>query len=393
MTASINASTSSGVVVTSDTSGVLALQTAGTTAVTINSSQQVGIGTSSPSYTLDITANANASIAIGQSSDDPFVWLDRSDGGSNRLAWRLRESSTRQLIFETGTSTTKYGQTFTQAMTLNNSGNLGLGTTSPNSYAGYSTITLNGSSGGELDFNSSGTNVAQIYASSLSLGIYTITSIPLIFATNNNERFRVGTAGQLGIAGANYGSSGQVLTSQGSGSAPTWTSPSSGAMTLISTLTASSSSSFAFTGLSGYLYYFVIFNFNVANTGSPNLIVQLGSGGGPTYTTSGYNTTGIRVSGGTINATNNVGASGMYLTTQLNAAVQTSGIFYVTGVTSSYVAEINGFSSYYHQSGDYHIAETFGGSANVNLNVTAIKVLTASGNMSSGTISLYGISN
>jgi hypothetical protein len=41
MTATINASTSSGVVVTSDTSGSLALQTANTTAMTINSSQVV----------------------------------------------------------------------------------------------------------------------------------------------------------------------------------------------------------------------------------------------------------------------------------------------------------------------------------------------------------------
>ena len=44
MTASINASTSSGVIVTSDTSGALALQTANTTAVTIDTSQNVGIG-------------------------------------------------------------------------------------------------------------------------------------------------------------------------------------------------------------------------------------------------------------------------------------------------------------------------------------------------------------
>ena len=41
MTATINASTSAGVVVTSDTSGSLALQTANTTAMTINSSQVV----------------------------------------------------------------------------------------------------------------------------------------------------------------------------------------------------------------------------------------------------------------------------------------------------------------------------------------------------------------
>ena len=41
--------------------------------------------------------------------------------------------------------------------------------------------------------------------------------------TNGTERFRIGSSGQLGIGGATYGSSGQVLTSGGSGSAPSWT--------------------------------------------------------------------------------------------------------------------------------------------------------------------------
>ena len=39
------------------------------------------------------------------------------------------------------------------------------------------------------------------------------------------ERLRIASAGQLGIGGANYGTSGQVLTSAGSGSAPTWATP------------------------------------------------------------------------------------------------------------------------------------------------------------------------
>ncbi len=42
-----------------------------------------------------------------------------------------------------------------------------------------------------------------------------------IFA-NSGERFRIGEAGQLGIGGATYGSSGQVLTSGGASAAPTW---------------------------------------------------------------------------------------------------------------------------------------------------------------------------
>jgi len=61
------------------------------------------------------------------------------------------------------------------------------------------------------------------------------TDTGLSFGTNEvslntagTERFRVGSAGQFGIGGATYGTSGQVLTSQGSGSAPQWATPAAG---------------------------------------------------------------------------------------------------------------------------------------------------------------------
>jgi len=54
MTSTINASTTAGIVTTADTSGVLALQTAGTTAVTVDASQNVGIGTASPAEKLHV---------------------------------------------------------------------------------------------------------------------------------------------------------------------------------------------------------------------------------------------------------------------------------------------------------------------------------------------------
>ena len=38
----------------------------------------------------------------------------------------------------------------------------------------------------------------------------------------------MGPSGQIGIAGANYGTSGQVLSSQGSGSVVQWATPASG---------------------------------------------------------------------------------------------------------------------------------------------------------------------
>jgi len=47
------------------------------------------------------------------------------------------------------------------------------------------------------------------------------------FGTDNSERLRIGGNGEIGIGGANYGTSGQVLTSAGSGSAVQWATPSS----------------------------------------------------------------------------------------------------------------------------------------------------------------------
>ena len=44
----------------------------------------------------------------------------------------------------------------------------------------------------------------------------------LLLQIGGSEKFRVGSSGQLGIGGANYGTSGQVLSSGGSGSAATW---------------------------------------------------------------------------------------------------------------------------------------------------------------------------
>lgn len=53
-------------------------------------------------------------------------------------------------------------------------------------------------------------------------GVYLPSANTVGISTNSSERIRIGTNGEIGIGGANYGTSGQVLTSGGSGAAPSW---------------------------------------------------------------------------------------------------------------------------------------------------------------------------
>jgi hypothetical protein len=90
----------------------------------------------------------------------------------------------------------------------------------------------------------------------------------------------------LTLAGA-AGTAGQVLTSAGTGN-PTWTTPSAGAMTLISTATANNTSQYlTFTNIGTYKQYILVYN-NISNNGGNNNYLQFATGSTPTFQTSGY---------------------------------------------------------------------------------------------------------
>ena len=67
---------------------------------------------------------------------------------------------------------------------------------------------------------------ALAFRDDLNTGLFSAEADAISVATAGAERFRFASAGQIGIGGATYGTSGQVLTSGGASSAPSWTSVS-----------------------------------------------------------------------------------------------------------------------------------------------------------------------
>jgi hypothetical protein len=121
---------------TADTSGVLQLQTnGGTTAITIDNSQNVGLGVT-PSAWSGITAlqmaNGVGLSGVNGSSNTQLTSNAYSNGSSwvyiaNAYATKYTQVSGQHQWFNAPSSTGAIS--FTQAMTLDNSGNLVVGTT------------------------------------------------------------------------------------------------------------------------------------------------------------------------------------------------------------------------------------------------------------------------
>jgi len=110
MTATVNASTTSGLVVTSDTSGSLALQTAGTTALTISSAQVVSLANALPvlSGGTGSTTLAGANIATTTSSTQSITSIN-TFGFKNRIINGGMVIDQRNAGAAWGTSINDYG--------------------------------------------------------------------------------------------------------------------------------------------------------------------------------------------------------------------------------------------------------------------------------------------
>lgn len=199
------------------------------------------------------------------------------------------------------------------------------------------------------------------------------------------------TKGGTGLA--TVGTNGQVL--QSNGTSLVYATPSAGAMTLISTVTANNTSQYVtFTNISGYSAYLIIINNLAVNTSGNNPYLEFGTGSGPTWQTSNYSwvLSGSQAGSAFVNQTPNTSAIIMGFNGTVGPSTRgTIGKILIGKLTGALSKPIIGQVSFYNNGGSWTNFTSMG-SWNDNVDVTAIRLDYAS-NIVSGTASLYGLSS
>jgi hypothetical protein len=166
----------------------------GTQALTIDSSQRVGIGTSSPDANLDVRGS-NASILI-------------SDSGRTQY-WRIQNNETNDALVFNANDTS-------ERMRIDSSGRVGIGTTSPGNLlhvSGTGTVCQLASSNNNNLINLKGNGATNgVWLGTTSSDDFVISS-----GASVTERARIDSSGRLGIGTSSPSTPLEVAGAVGSG--------------------------------------------------------------------------------------------------------------------------------------------------------------------------------
>jgi hypothetical protein len=172
----------------------------------LNSSGNLGLGVTPSAWSSTFKVlDINTTGFVGGSASSANIGENAYFDGTH---WRYKTTSEAsyyaQLSAEHRWHTAPSGTagnivTFTQAMTLDASGNLGIGTTSPVSIVGYTIQTLNNNSSGSATYyQQNGTTVGRAIATSTDFILGAIKAgSNLIFESSNLERMRIDSSGNL----------------------------------------------------------------------------------------------------------------------------------------------------------------------------------------------------
>ena len=222
----------------------------------IQSDGKIGIGTNSASALLHIEGTQTG-LQIERNAQTLKIDANHGNGGDQALT-----ASSALRIYTNGAN---------ERARFDSNGNLGIGSQIPAGKLDISHDTQTNLL--VLKRNTGNTGTFSVAIGGATPGIeFSATGVSddFVLKPGGTERIRLGSSGQIGIAGANYGNAGQVLTSGGSGSIVSWADAAGGgAWALLQSPSNPNTSTVDFVGLTTtYAAYKVVFmgaNINSTN--------------------------------------------------------------------------------------------------------------------------------
>ena len=157
-----------------------------------STNNRVGIGTTSPAEKLHVSSGGNADIQISPGANQCQILMTNAGATDYRMR---SDNSPDGLIF--GTSSI-------DAMTIDSSGNVGIGTTSPSRLLHLNTTSSGNNTYLQLTSNATGTGTLDgfqiiVAGNDASTILAQRENSSLQFRTNNTERVRIDSSGNVGI--------------------------------------------------------------------------------------------------------------------------------------------------------------------------------------------------
>ena len=164
------------------------------------SNNRVGIGNASPATALDVagTITSDGLTVDGTATEVKFT----TTAGRMDLFLTDTDTTDGQVRIRGDANTLSFITNTTNALTIDASQNVGIGTSSPNSYTGFTVLTINNATNGaEIDFEKNGTVQGSIFTPA-STNDLTITAAhasgDLVFQSGGySNRMRLDTSGNL----------------------------------------------------------------------------------------------------------------------------------------------------------------------------------------------------
>jgi hypothetical protein len=170
----------------------------------IDSSGNVGIGNTSPNTKLDIIGSSTNGSGVVDTLRLRNTGTTINDGP--RLQFTAGSSTSGAAIGSQGKALNSADLLFyaggnSERMRIDSSGNVGIGDSSPLNASGYTTLSLNNTTGSLLDLRVNDGDAFRIQAQSGSSQLVNIYNQPMSFHTNDTERMRLETDGDLHVDG------------------------------------------------------------------------------------------------------------------------------------------------------------------------------------------------